>query len=60
MYVQYIMWKLDDWAIFFICTMVFMPIGIVLYIKYKHDKSNKEKDIWEDRYISEDVIEEFR
>ena len=54
------MWKLDDWAIFFICTMVFMPIGIVLYIKYKHDKENKEKDIWEDRYISEDVIEEFR
>mgnify|MGYP003681316854 FL=1 len=54
------MWKLDDWAIFFICTIVFMPIGIVFYIVYKHKKSNKERDIWEDRYISEDIIEEFR
>ena len=54
------MWKLDDWAIFFICTIVFMPIGIVFYILYRLDKAEKEKDIWEDRYISEDVIEEFR
>jgi tryptophan-rich sensory protein len=53
-------WKLDDWAIFFICTIVFMPIGIVFYIVYKRDKANKERDIWEDRYISEDIIEEFR
>ena len=49
-----------DWGIFFICTIVFMPIGIVFYILYRLDKSNKEKDIWEDRYISEDIIEEFR
>jgi|TARA_B110000438_G_C15680102_1_gene591983 hypothetical protein len=54
------MWKLDDWAIFFICTIVFMPIGIVFYILYRLDKADKEKDIWEDRYISQDIIEEFR
>ena len=53
-------WKLDDWAIFFICTIVFMPIGIVFYLVYKRNKANKERDIWEDRYISEDIIEEFR
>ena len=53
-------WKLDDWAIFFICTIVLMPIGIAFYIVYKRDKANKERDIWEDRYISEDIIEEFR
>ena len=57
------MWKLDDWAIFFICTIVFMPIGIVFYIIHKRDKAKasfKERDIWEDRYISQDIIEEFR
>ena len=53
-------WKLDDWAIFFICTIFFMPIGIVFYTVYKRNKANKERDIWEDRYISEDIIEEFR
>jgi len=55
------MWKLDDWAIFFMCTIFFMPIGIVLYMVHRHNRKIVDVDHkWDDRYISEDVIEEFR
>ena len=55
------MWKLDDWGIFFICTIFLMPIGIALCIIHRRNRYDVEVDHkWDDRYISQDVIEEFR
>jgi hypothetical protein len=60
------MWKLDDWGIFFICTLFLMPIGIILLVMSRHEKKLDDKleqalnDIDRNRYISKDVIEEFR
>lgn len=61
------MWKLDDWGIFCICTLFLMPIGIILLVMSRHEKKLDKKleqalnDMTvRNRYISEDVIEEFR
>ncbi len=61
------MWKLDDWGIFCICTLFLMPIGIILLVMHRHEKKLDDKleqalnDMTvRNRYISEDVIEEFR
>ena len=60
------MWKLDDWGIFCICTIFFMPIGILLLVMHSHQKELDARleqalnDMDRNRYISADVIEEFR
>ena len=44
------MWDKMDWGIFFICTILFMPIGIIFCIMARHEKSKTNKvDEWEDR-----------
>ena len=46
------MWSKMDWGIFFICTIFFMPIGILLCIMASFENKSQKSNGWSRYEIS--------